>query len=232
MHSTCHDALKCVPDGADTQASEDAHPAEAVPRQKASTKMGPAAHRLMDEHDLKPEDITPSGPQGIITKGDVLQHLAGGSNKQQPSAQKQHPPAAKPQPSVEGEAQTKAPPPSQQREHSERQLEASKAGPAKASQQPGEGRSSGRKGTGVRYTDIPNSQIRKIIAQRLLESKQQIPALYVTATADVDAVSALRQSLKDQGHKVMAQSISKLLFAGIFDHTVGHVAVCSWRPTA
>ena len=204
IHYTCHHLLKCVPAGADTQASEDAHPAEAVPRQKASTKMGPAAHRLMDEHDLKPEDITPTGPQGIITKGDILQHVAGGTKKQQPSAQKQPQPEAKPQPKVEGEAQSKGPPPSQQKDHSERQLEASKAGPAKASQQPGEGKSGSRKGRGVRYTDIPNSQIRKIIAQRLLESKQQIPSMYVTATADVDAVSDLRQSLKDQGQKVIA----------------------------
>lgn len=190
---------------AGAKASEEAHPAEAVPRQKASSKMGPAATRLMEEHDLKPEDITPTGPQGIITKGDVLEALAGGAKERQPSAEKAPQPKSSPQPrAVEGESQSKGSPPSKPKEHSDRQLEASKAGPAKASQQPGEGKAGGRKGKGLQYTDTPNSQIRKIIAQRLLESKQQIPSLYVTATADVDAVSALRQSLKDQGQKVIA----------------------------
>lgn len=190
---------------AEAKASEEAHPAEAVPRQKASSKIGPAATRLMEEHDLKPEDITPTGPQGIITKGDVLEALAGGAKKQQPPAEKQHQPKSSSQPrAVEGESQSRSSPPSEQKEHSDRQLDASKAGPAKASQQPGGVTAGGRKGKGLQYTDTPNSQIRKIIAQRLLESKQQIPAMYVSATADVDAVSVLRQSLKDQGQKVIA----------------------------
>ena len=185
--------------------AEEAHPAEAVPRQKASSKIGPAATRLMEEHDLKPDDITPTGPQGIITKGDVLEALAGGANKQQPSAETQSQPKSPSQPrAVQGESQSRGSPPSEQKEHSDRQLDASQAGPAKASQQPGEGKAGGGKGRGLQYTDTPNSQIRKIIAQRLLESKQQIPSMYVSATADVDAVSALRQSLKDQGQKVIA----------------------------
>ncbi|KAL3137127.1 hypothetical protein ABBQ32_006699 [Trebouxia sp. C0010 RCD-2024] len=186
----------------ETKASEEAHPAEAAPRQKASSKIGPAAYLLMQEHDLKPEDITPTGPQGIITKGDVLEALATGTSKQQPSAEKQ--PQSKPQAqAVESKSKESAgSPPIEQKQHSDRQLEASKTGPSKASQQPDEGKAGGKKGKGPQYTDTPNSQIRKIIAQRLLESKQQIPALYVSATADVDAVSALRQSLKDQGQKV------------------------------
>lgn len=168
----------------------------------------------MEEHDLKPEDITPTGPQGIITKGDVLEALAGGAKERQPSAEKAPQPKSAPQSTaVEGESHSKGSPPSKQKEHSNRQLEASKAGPAKASQQPGEGKAGGRKGKGLQYTDTPNSQIRKIIAQRLLESKQQIPSLYVTATADVDAVSALRQSLKDQGQKVTAAGCIICLFA-------------------
>ena len=45
-------------------------------------------------------------------------------------------------------------------------------------------------------------QIRKIIAKRLLESKQQVPHLYVRADAALDPVSALRESMKQQGTKV------------------------------
>lgn len=156
----------------------------------------------MEEHGLNPEDINPTGPQGIILKGDVLEAIASGGQKQKPTPEKQSKSESKAQPKGVGESQSKAPPPKEAKEHSDRQLEASKAGPAKASQPPSAGNAGSRKGKGPQYTDIPNSQIRKIIAQRLLESKQQIPSLYVSATADVDAVSALRQSLKDQGKKV------------------------------
>ena len=55
---------------------------------------------------------------------------------------------------------------------------------------------------GERYRDIPVSQIRKIIAQRLLESKTTVPHYYVRATADLEAVTMLRQTLKAQGTKV------------------------------
>lgn len=162
---------------------------------------------LMQEHDLKPEDVTPTGPQGIITKGDVLEALAAGSSRQQSSAEKQ--PQSKPQAKAvdSNSEQSTGPPPSKQKEHSDRQLQASRSGPAKASQQPNEDKAGGNKGKGLQYTDTPNSQIRKIIAQRLLESKQQIPSLYVSATADVDAVSALRQALKDQGQKVTMAAV-------------------------
>jgi pyruvate dehydrogenase E2 component (dihydrolipoamide acetyltransferase) len=45
------------------------------------------------------------------------------------------------------------------------------------------------------FVDIANSNIRKIIAQRLLESKQQIPHYYLSTTCRVDTVSALRAKL-------------------------------------
>lgn len=52
------------------------------------------------------------------------------------------------------------------------------------------------------FMDLPTSQIRKIIANRLQESKRSIPALYVSADAEVDAVSAMRATLKLQGNRV------------------------------
>ena len=58
------------------------------------------------------------------------------------------------------------------------------------------------------YEDIPNSQIRKIIAQRLLGSKQTVPHLYVRADADVDKLTELRATLKDQGIKVRHATVS------------------------
>lgn len=54
----------------------------------------------------------------------------------------------------------------------------------------------------ARYTDIPVTQIRRIIASRLCESKQTIPHLYLTADVHLGEVAALRAALKKMGLKV------------------------------
>jgi len=45
------------------------------------------------------------------------------------------------------------------------------------------------------YTDVPNSNVRKIIAQRLVESKQSVPHFYLTIDVRMDAILALRSRL-------------------------------------
>jgi len=45
------------------------------------------------------------------------------------------------------------------------------------------------------FDDIENSQIRKITARRLLESKQQVPHYYLTVSCRIDRLTALRQQL-------------------------------------
>jgi pyruvate dehydrogenase E2 component (dihydrolipoamide acetyltransferase) len=45
------------------------------------------------------------------------------------------------------------------------------------------------------FTDVPNSSIRKIIAQRLMESKQTVPHFYLTIDVRMDAIIALRSRL-------------------------------------
>lgn len=47
------------------------------------------------------------------------------------------------------------------------------------------------------YTDIPNTQIRKITAQRLLLSKQTIPHYYLTVDTRVDHMLSLRSKLNN-----------------------------------
>ena len=70
--------------------------------------------------------------------------------------------------------------------------------------QPGQKQPSGEAtpAQGDRFHDIENSQIRKIIAQRLLESKTTVPHYYIKATADLDAATNMRSSMKAQGTKV------------------------------
>ena len=49
--------------------------------------------------------------------------------------------------------------------------------------------------TAAAYEDLENSQIRKVIAERLTYSKQNIPHYYVTVQVQVDALLALRAKL-------------------------------------
>jgi len=51
------------------------------------------------------------------------------------------------------------------------------------------------------YHDIPHSNVRKIIAQRLLQSKQTIPHYYLTADLNVDNILKLRKELNDRLEK-------------------------------
>ena len=47
------------------------------------------------------------------------------------------------------------------------------------------------------FKDIPVAQIKKITAQRLLESKQTIPHYYLTIDCKVDKLIALRKQLNE-----------------------------------
>merc|ERR1740130_1839530 len=48
---------------------------------------------------------------------------------------------------------------------------------------------------GATYTDIPNTQMRKVIAKRLVESKQTIPHYYLSVECEMDNLLNLRKTL-------------------------------------
>ena len=132
-----------------------------------SDRMGPAARTLLAESGLSPDDVTPTGPHGIITKGDVLAAIAAGVKPRAAAAAA--PPAAAPQAAPQQQQQPAAA--AQQQAAAAPKpapAAAAAAAPVAAPRRPAKG---------AAYTDIPNSQIRKIIAQRLQESKQSIPHL-------------------------------------------------------
>lgn len=52
--------------------------------------------------------------------------------------------------------------------------------------------------SGGDYADVPLSQVRKVIAQRLSQSKQTIPHYYVTVEVEMDAILKLRAELNKQ----------------------------------
>ena len=65
-------ALLCGSAGGEDETSSSSEPD--VPR---SSKIGPAAQLLLQGAGLSKEDVTPSGPGGIVTKGDVIRAIAG-----------------------------------------------------------------------------------------------------------------------------------------------------------
>ena len=48
---------------------------------------------------------------------------------------------------------------------------------------------------GVAYEDVPASNVRRVVAQRLQESKQQVPHFYLTIDCEIDALLKLRADL-------------------------------------
>lgn len=137
--------------------------------------LGPAARLLLESAGLSVEDVQPSGPHGIVTKGDVLAAIESGTKPATAAATEEEP---KPEPPKQAAKPAPA------------------ASPPTAAGEPPLRRRRGQ------YVDVPNSQIRKIIASRLSESKSSIPHLYLSEDVDIGGIAELRAALKSQGIKV------------------------------
>ena len=85
---------------------------------------------------------------------------------------------------------------------------ASKSASASASQQPQQAMAKGMADDVIRqmfepgsFEEIPHDQMRRIIAQRLTESKQTVPHFYLTVDCELDALLAARKALNDVAPK-------------------------------
>lgn len=65
----------------------------------------------------------------------------------------------------------------------------------------GGGRSGSIRRNPIEFVQVPNNSMRKVIARRLLESKQQVPHFYLTVECEIDALLAARQQLNDHAAK-------------------------------
>ncbi|GAB5366839.1 hypothetical protein AAMO2058_001178200 [Amorphochlora amoebiformis] len=137
----------------------------------------PSAAILMERHRIDPTSVKASGPKGNILKGDVLKALESGNFKILPESKSLDATPTQPQ------AQAQAVKPEVK----------SAAVPASS------GSGSDTKGRG--YTDIPLTNMRKVIASRLTESKQNVPHAMTTITCSLNNILALRKGIKDQGNK-------------------------------
>ncbi|XP_053114554.1 pyruvate dehydrogenase protein X component, mitochondrial isoform X2 [Hemicordylus capensis] len=148
---------------------------------KLQFRLSPAARIILETHGLDASHSTPSGPRGIFTKEDALKLLEQ-KQKGKPMATK---PSALPlQPTAVPSAPASSMPPPAPRPP---------APPVSVS---------GRPPSVGTFTEVPASNIRRVIAKRLTESKMTVPHAYATADCDLGAVLKLRQELAKDDIKV------------------------------
>jgi len=145
-------------------------------------RMWPSVRRLLAESGLDPRGIAPTGPLGMLVKGDVLAAmglcvppatvdvLVPVGLPAQPTTTASAPAAAAPA-AVAPAAAARTPPP-----------------PSPPPLSPGHD-----------FADLPVSNVRKDIASRLVESKSTGPHAYVTADVSLAGVAALRAELNAGG---------------------------------
>ncbi|XP_007228215.3 pyruvate dehydrogenase protein X component, mitochondrial [Astyanax mexicanus] len=149
-------------------------------------RLSPAARHILDTHGLDPHLATATGPRGLITKEDALNLLKKGDAARRAAPVSAPPPAAS------------APAP---------------AAPATATPAPTAAPASGRPlypaisvpgkpGAPGTFTEVPASNVRRVIAQRLTQSKTTIPHAYATVDCDLGAVMKLRKQLAKEEIKV------------------------------
>ncbi|KAK2834396.1 hypothetical protein Q7C36_015097 [Tachysurus vachellii] len=144
-------------------------------------RLSPAARHILDTHGLDPHLATATGPRGLITKEDALNLLKKGDAGLQAAPLSVSSPASPPPPS------SAHVPPSA----------------------PGLGRPHhpaisvpGKPGAPGTFTEIPASNVRRVIAQRLTQSKTTIPHAYASVDCDLGAVMQLRKELAQEEIKV------------------------------
>nr|XP_040019106.1 pyruvate dehydrogenase protein X component, mitochondrial isoform X1 [Gasterosteus aculeatus aculeatus] len=138
-------------------------------------RLSPAARHILNTHGVDAKLATPTGRRGLITKEDAL-NLLKKSPVPKPARA-----AAAPRP-VPSPAST--PPPSGSRPN---------IPPLSVPGKPG------APGT---FTEIPASNVRRVIAQRLTQSKTTIPHAYASVDCDMAAVMHLRKDLAKEQIKV------------------------------
>ena len=187
-----------------------ARPADLAARPVAAEgngAMAPAVRKLLDEHGLDPAQITPSGPKGNITKGDVLAAIeaarsgdAPGPARRVPNASGRARGAAGPcgrrgcarreRGGAEDQAEPAAarrplPPPSRAR-----------LAPATPRPPAAEPRVVPHAGRG-REERVKMTRLRRRIAERLKEAQNTAAILTTYNEADLGAVLELRQRYRD-----------------------------------
>ncbi|XP_040895012.1 pyruvate dehydrogenase protein X component, mitochondrial [Toxotes jaculatrix] len=148
------------------------------PATSGPLRLSPAARHILDTHGLDPKLATPTGPRGLITKEDALNLL-----KTSPAPKAAPVMAAPAAPSPVPTPVATPPPPGSRPNIPPLSIP-------------------GKPGAPGTFTEIPASNVRRVIAQRLTQSKTTIPHAYASVDCDVAAVMQLRKDLAKEQIKV------------------------------
>ncbi|GJP40673.1 hypothetical protein CLOM_g327 [Closterium sp. NIES-68] len=169
--------------------------------------VSPAARLLLAGSGVDPQSVQGSGPKGVVTKGDALAAIAAAARSAAAaaaaaSARSIATTAAAPAVSASAAAApvaapAPAPPPSPAAAVAPTAAPVPPSAPAPPPA-PAAAAAPALGGAAGAFVDIPTTQIRRIIAQRLMESKWGSPHLYAESDADIDATLQLRKELKDK----------------------------------
>ncbi len=86
---------------------------------------------------------------------------------------------------------------------------------------------------GMGYTEIPNNSIKKIVASRLLESKQTVPHFYLTIDCQIDDLLAAREKLNADGKGVYKLSVNDFVVKASAMALMAHPAAnVAWTDNA
>ncbi|XP_006864953.1 PREDICTED: pyruvate dehydrogenase protein X component, mitochondrial isoform X1 [Chrysochloris asiatica] len=151
---------------------------------KLQFRLSPAARNILDKHALDASQGRATGPRGIFTKEDALKLV---ELKQMGKITESRPTAAPPAPTTTPTMPLPTP------ATAEPSYSRPMSPPVSIPGQPN------AVGT---FSEIPASNIRRVIAKRLTESKSTIPHAYATAACDVGAVLKVRQDLVKDDIKV------------------------------
>jgi pyruvate dehydrogenase E2 component (dihydrolipoamide acetyltransferase) len=65
------------------------------------------------------------------------------------------------------------------------------------------------------YEEIPNSSMRKVIARRLTEAKQQVPHFYLTVDCEIDNLLATRKQLNEKAAEGVKISVNDFIIRAV-----------------
>ncbi|XP_003920033.2 pyruvate dehydrogenase protein X component, mitochondrial [Saimiri boliviensis] len=162
-------------------------PQIAIPVKKEHTpgtqqfRLSPAARNILEKHSLDASQGTATGPRGIFTKEDALRLVQ----------LKQMGKITESRPTPAPAATLTAP-----------SLLQAIAGPSYPRPMIPPVSTPGQPNAVGTFTEIPASNVRRVIAKRLTESKSTVPHAYATADCDLGAVLKVRQDLVKDDIKV------------------------------
>ncbi len=86
---------------------------------------------------------------------------------------------------------------------------------------------------GMSYTELPNNNVKKITARRLLESKQTVPHFYLTVEYRIDGLLAARKQINEQANGAYKLSVNDFVIKACANALKAYPAAnVSWTDDA